>query len=79
MQGKHERRARALGEKEQKRRRGAPPFLLLFAQFPRASFMLALHGLKEMETTATQAICLFVYLQKDWSTAQSNGCSFKFL
>ena len=33
----------------------APTFLLLFAQCPRASFVLAPLGLKETETTATQA------------------------
>ena len=48
--GEHERRARALGKKEQKSR-----FLLLFAQCPRVSFVLAPLGLKETETTATQA------------------------
>ena len=45
--GKHERRARALGKTKL--------FLLLFAQCPRASFVLTPLGLKETETTATQA------------------------
>ena len=43
-----ERRTRAFGEK-------GPTFLLLFAQCPRASFVLAPLGSKETKTTATQA------------------------
>ena len=41
-----------------------PTFLLLFAQCPRASFVLAPLGLKETETTATQAI-FFLALDLD--------------
>ena len=60
LQAKRGKCARALGKKEQKSRsgeegrgrKGNPTFLLLFAQCPRA---LAPVGLKEKETTATQA------------------------
>ena len=58
LQAKRGKRARALGKEEQKSRSPLLLFLLLFAKCPRVLDPL---GLKETETTATQAtMCLTV-------------------